>query len=109
MATSPMQPGFADSEMGEEPDSEGGNPDSNPAGSVELCIQIAPDGGMTVYKEMPDQDGAQQESERQEVGDIGQALAAVLKLYKAMTAGKDAESQFQAGFGEDPKPTRMIA
>ena len=100
MATSPLQAGFADSEMGEAPDDEGGNPDNNPPGSVELCIQIAPDGGMTVYKEMPGQDGAQQESERQQVADIGQALAAILKLYKAMgTANQDATSQLQAGFG----------
>lgn len=96
MATSPLQAGFADSEM---PD-EGMTADDNPAGSVELCIQIAPDGGMTVYKEMPGQDGAQQESERQQVSDIGQALAAILKLYKAMgTANQDATSQLQAGFG----------
>ena len=96
MATSPLQAGFADSEM---PD-EGMTADDNPQGSVELCIQIAPDGGMTVYKEMPGQDGAQQESERQQVSDIGQALAAVLKLYKAMgNANADATSQLQAGFG----------
>jgi hypothetical protein len=96
MATSPLQAGFADSEM---PD-DGMTADDNPAGSVELCIQIAPDGGMTVYKEMPGQDGAQQESERQQVADIGQALAAVLKLYKAMgAANQDATSQLQAGFG----------
>ena len=96
MATSPLQAGFADSEM---PD-DGMTADDNPAGSVELCIQIAPDGGMTVYKEMPGQDGAQQESERQQVSDIGQALAAVLKLYKALNMGnQDATSQLQAGFG----------
>ncbi len=96
MATSPLQAGFADSEM---PD-EGMTADDNPQGSVELCIQVAPDGGMTVYKEMPGQDGAQQESERQQVSDIGQALAAVLKLYKAMgNANADATSQLQAGFG----------
>lgn len=98
MATSPMMQGFADSEM---PD-DGMTADENPSGSVELCIQIAPDGGMTVYKEMPGQDGAQQESERQQVSDIGQALAAILKLYKAMdTQGKDATSQLQSGFGGD--------
>ena len=96
MATSPLQAGFADSEM---PD-DGMTADDNPQGSVELCIQIAPDGGMTVYKEMPGQDGAQQESERQQVSDIGQALAAVLKLYKALNMGnQDATSQLQAGFG----------
>lgn len=100
-----MQSGFADSEYGED----AMTPDNNPQGSVELCIQIAPDGGMTVYKEMPGQDGAQQESERQQVADIGQALAAVLKLYKAMDQGaNDARQQFQAGFGDEPKPQRMI-
>ncbi len=108
MATSPLQAGFADSEM---PD-EGTRPDDNPAGSVELCIQIAPDGGMTVYKETPGQDGAQQESERQQVSDIGQALAAVLKLYKAMgNANADATSQLQAGFGgaqQQPQRGGMI-
>ena len=102
MATSPLQAGFADSEM---PDDEGVSPDDNPQGSVELCIQIAPDGGMTVYKEMPGQDGAQQESERQQVSDIGQALAAVLKLYKALNMGnQDATSQLQAGFGQQQQP-----
>ncbi len=105
MATSPLQAGFADSEM---PD-EGMTADDNPQGSVELCIQIAPDGGMTVYKEMPGQDGAQQESERQQVSDIGQALAAVLKLYRALEGqGKDATAQLQAGFGAEQKPQRMI-
>lgn len=107
MATSPLQAGFADSEMGEAPDAEGG-PDNDPAGSVELCIQIAPDGGMTVYKEMPGQDGAQQESERQQVSDIGQALAAVLKLYKALNMGnQDATSQLQAGFGQQQQPQQQ--
>ena len=96
MATSPLQAGFADSEM---PD-DGMTADDNPQGSVELCIQIAPDGGMTVYKETPNEAGEQQESERQQVADIGQALAAVLKFYKAMGAGnQDATSQLQAGFG----------
>lgn len=104
MATSPMQQGFADSEM---PD-DAGNPDSNPQGSVELCIQVAQDGTMSVYKEMPNAAGEQQESERQQVADIGQALAAVLKLYKAMQQGGNAESQFKAGFGDEPKPQRMI-
>lgn len=100
-----MQAGFADSEYGED----AMTPDNNPAGSVELCIQIAPDGGMTVYKEMPGADGQQQESERQQVADIGQALAAVLKLYKAMDAGQnDARKQFTEGFGDEPKPQRMI-
>lgn len=96
MATSPLQAGFADSEM---PD-DGMTADDNPQGSVELCIQVAPDGALTVYKEMPNEAGEQQESERQQVGDIGQALAAVLKLYKALNMGnQDATSQLQAGFG----------
>lgn len=100
-----MQAGFADSEYGEGAMS----PDNNPQGSVELCIQIAPDGGMTVYKEMPGADGEQQESERQQVSDIGQALAAVLKLYKAMDQGNnDARKQFTEGFGDTPKPPNVI-
>lgn len=106
MATSPMMQGFADSEM---PD-DGMIADENPAGSVELCIQIAPDGGITVYKEMPNEAGDQQESERQQVADIGQALAAILKLYRALDqgGGKDATSQLQAGFGAEQTPQRMI-
>ena len=105
MATSPMQQGFADSEL---PD-DAANPDSNPQGSVELCIQVAPDGTLSVYKEMPNAAGEQQESERQQVADIGQALAAVLKLYRALEGqGKDATAQLQAGFGAEQKPQRMI-
>lgn len=100
-----MQAGFADSEMGEDAMS----PDDNPQGSVELCIQIAEDGSISVYKEMPGADGAQQESERQQVSDIGQALAAILKLYRAMDQGNnDARKQFAEGFGDAPKPQRMI-
>ena len=99
-----MQTGYADAEQQDA----GMSPDDNPEGSVELCIQIAADGSMSVYKETPGQDGAQAEGERQQVSDIGQALAAVLKLYKAMNQGNDAESQFRQGYSGDQPQQRQI-
>lgn len=88
---------------------EGMSPDQDPAGSVELCIQIGQGGEMSVYKESPGADGQQEEGERQQVSDIGQALAAVLKMYKSMNPGGDAESQFKDGFGPPaPPPPRMV-
>lgn len=96
MATSPMMQGFADSEMPED----GMIPDDNQAGTVELCIQVAPDGTMTVYKEMPGQDGAQQEGQRQPAASIGEALKMVLDLYKSMEPG-NGDAAFQAGYSAD--------
>ena len=67
---------------------------------TELCIKIADDGQITVYKEMGENETAEQSA--QPVSDIGQALAWCLKEYKALnTQGKDATSQLQAGFGGD--------
>ena len=96
MDESPMQTGYADT-----PDNGMSQDDG-----VKLCIQVAEDGGLSVYKD----DG--QDGERQQVSDIGQALAAVLKLYKAMDQSSDAASQFRDGYRGDgpqqPQQQRQI-
>lgn len=74
-------------------------------GSTELCIKIAQDGTISVYKEAGEDETAEDSAEQ--VGDIGQALSWCLKQYKALSnGGGDAVSQLQSGFGgPQPKPT----
>lgn len=96
MATLPMM----QAPMGQENAGEGAEDD----GSTELCIKIAQDGTISVYKEVGEDESAEQTAEQ--VGDIGQALSWCLKQYKAMSGDSDAMGQLQAGFGgPQPKPT----
>ena len=86
-----------DDEMAE---GEAGQPDNDPAGSVELCIQVAADGSLSVYKESS-ADGEEAnttESPRQDAADIGQALKMVLDMYKQLSANGQ-QDQFDSGFG----------
>ncbi len=89
MATMPMQaqPMPAGDEMAEPAG----------AGGIELCIKIAGDGSISVYKETGEDESAEQGA--QQVGGIGEALQWALKEFKAMSQG-DEQSQLQAGFGE---------
>ena len=105
MATTPMM----QSPMGQEQQGPAAQamPGEEADGSTELVIKITPDGQISVYKEAGEDESAEQTA--QQVSDIGQALAWCLKEFKALNAGGgDAQSQFQAGFGEQPKPQRMI-
>lgn len=74
----------------------GGQEMAEPAetAGTELCIKIAADGSMTVYKDTGDGQG---EQTAQPAPGIGEALKMVLALYKGLTAGQGA-SQQQAGF-----------
>lgn len=98
MATSPMmQPAMGQdgAELAEADD-----------GSTELCIKISQDGTISVYKETGEDEAAEDSAEQ--VGDIGQALSWCLREYKAMSGGKDAVSDLQAGFG-GPQTKPMMA
>lgn len=75
--------------------------DTDAPGSTELCISVAADGSLSVYKESGGEE-SEQESQRQPAADIGQALALVLKLYKGLDQ-QAASSQFDAGFGSQPE------
>ena len=98
MATNPMmqQPPMADPEDQNEAPEPGAEQDD---GSTELCIKIAQDGTISVYKESGEDETAEQSA--QQVSDIGQALAWALKEYKSMDS-RGATSQFDAGFGAKP-------
>lgn len=76
-------------------------PDTDEPGSVELCITIAKDGSLSVYKEAEGQ-----ESARQPADDITQALKMVLMLYREASPTADAEDQMRAGYGEPMQPKR---
>lgn len=107
MATNPMM----QSPMGQE--QEGPAEDAMPGeeadgGVVELVIRLSPGGGISVYKEVGEDESAEQSA--QDVN-RGQALSWALKEMQAFEAGSsggDAQSQFQAGFGAEAKPQRMI-
>ena len=76
--------------------------DSAAAGTMLLCIEVAPDGSMSTYTS---KDG--EESARRPAADIGEALKALLDAHKASAAGTD-EQQFAAGFSDpDAAPGRM--
>jgi hypothetical protein len=78
------------------------SPDTDAPGAVELCIEVAADGTMTVYKEVAGAQGGEmgeQESQRQPASDIGQALKLVLALYKALPQNGE-QDQFAAGFND---------
>jgi hypothetical protein len=96
MATSPLQSGFADSEM---PADEAGQPATSEGMLAELCIGVMQDGSLTVYKETGPE-AQEQESPRQPAATIGEALKMVLELYKSM-APQDGDDAFQAGYSAD--------
>jgi hypothetical protein len=105
MATNPMM----QSPMGQEQEgpAEEAMPGEEADGGTELVIKVGADGSISVYKEAGEDESAEQTA--QQVSDIGQALAWCLKEFKALNAGGgDAQSQFQAGFGAETKPQRMI-
>lgn len=82
------------------------SPIEDAAGGVEFVIKIGEDGHISVYKEAGEDEAAEQTAEQ--VADIGQALSWCLREYKAMSGGKDAVSDLQAGFG-GPQPKPMMA
>ena len=96
MATSPLQAGFADSEM---PADEAGQPATSEGMMAELCIGVMQDGSLTVYKETGEE-AQEQESPRQSAASIGEALKMVLDLYKSM-APQGGDDAFQAGYSAD--------
>ena len=104
MATNPMMRPM----MGQEAESpaEDAMPGEEADGGTELVIKIDASGQISVYKEAGEDESAEQTA--QQVSDIGQALAWCLKEFKALDQGGDAQSQFQAGFGAEAKPQRMI-
>ena len=98
MATSPMmQPAMSQ---------DGSEPAEADDGSTELCIKIAQDGSISVYKEVGEDETAEDSAEQ--VGDIGQALSWCLKQYKSLNGDGDAVGQLQAGFG-GPQPKPVMA
>jgi len=104
MATSPLQAGFADSEM---PDDDAGQPASTEGQIAELCIGVMADGSLTVYKETGEE-GAESESPRQSAASIGEALKMVLDLYKSM-APQGGDDAFQAGYtADEPEQQRPM-
>lgn len=96
MATSPLQAGFADSEM---PDDDAGQPATSEGQIAELCIGVMADGTLTVYKETGEE-AAETETPRQPAATIGEALKMVLDLYKSVQPG-GGDDAFQAGYSAD--------
>lgn len=70
---------------------------------MEFTVQVFPDGRIQVYHEV---DG--QEQQRMDVPDIGQALKAVLDLYRSNASG-DEEQAFAAGYGADDEQPKAPA
>lgn len=96
MATSPMMPMM----QGAENPTEAAEPgEEMNDGSTELCIKVAPDGQISVYKEGGEAEGAEQAA--QPVADIGQALAWCLKEFKAIDQTRGGE---QGGFDSVDAP-----
>jgi hypothetical protein len=81
------------------PPDEGQPDETDAAGESEICIKVAADGSLSVYRE-----GGQGESQPQPVADIGQALKAALELYRSIARPEgDAQDQFALGFGDEAK------
>ena len=95
MATSPLQSGFADSEM---PDDDAGQPAMNERSFAR--IGLLDDGSLTVYKDTGDDTDSASESPPQKAATIGEALKMVLDLYKSM-APQGGDDAFQAGYSAD--------
>ncbi len=96
MATNPMMPPQNMPMQDAETPAEAAAPGEEADTGVELCIKIADDGSISVYKETGEDETAEQSA--QPVADIGQALAWCLREYKGLDR-QGAESQFDAGFG----------
>ena len=60
------------------------DPMQETAGAVEICIKVAEDGSLSVYKESGEAEGA--EAAATPAGDIGQALKIALDLYRELGA-----------------------
>ena len=103
MATSPMQQGFADSDLPEADDA--GQPATSEGQIAKLCIGVMADGSLTVYKETGEE-AAEQESPRQPAATIGEALKMVLMLYRESSPTANAEDQMRAGYGEPMQGSR---
>ena len=73
----------------------------NEAGEIEICIAVASDGALTVYKETGDQELAEGAEDRQSAANIGQALKMALDIYRGLGAAAGSE---QAGFDSVSKP-----
>ena len=101
MATQPMMQPMADPAA-----DQGQGADTDEAGSVELCIEVAVDGSLSVYKEMGDNENGEAAEMKQPAADIGAALKMVLDLYKSL-GQKDANAEFDEGFGQPPSSARV--
>lgn len=78
-------------------EAEAGAPQAAPADTgTELCIKVAADGTLSVYKESGEDEAAEQSA--QPAADIGTALKMILDLYKGL-AQPGAEQSFDDGFG----------
>jgi len=76
------------------------------SGATEICLAVAPDGSLSVYTEQPGGTGGAQNA--QPAADIGAALQLILNAYKQMSAGQDAQAQFDQGFsGQGAMQSRM--
>lgn len=70
------------------------------AGAVEICIKVAPDGRLSVYKETGEEGAMAAPAEEQPAADIGQALKLALDLYRGLDRRDlDANKAFDEGFG----------
>jgi hypothetical protein len=108
MATTMPTPG-ADADAAAEGEQPGMETDDDSGQIAELCIGVMRDGSLTVYMETGPEE-SEQESQKQTVSDIGQALKVVLDLYKQIdTQGQDAASQFDQGFGGNDGGTQRMA
>jgi hypothetical protein len=85
-----------DMDPGADPNGEGAGDDDT--GTTELCIEVAQDGGLTVYMEQGESEAG--EDQKQPASDIGDALKKVLDLYRQVTSkqGGDPQAQFDEGY-----------
>lgn len=67
-----------------------------PDTGTELCIKIAEDGSLSVYKEVGEDDSGEQNA--QPAADIGAALKMILDMYKGLSQS-GGDQAFDDGFG----------
>lgn len=67
-----------------------------PDTGTELCIKVASDGTLSVYKEVGEDEGGEQAA--QPAADIGAALKMILDMYKGLSQ-PGADQAFDDGFG----------
>ena len=83
-------------QQGAQPPAAGMAPEQDATGTVEITLEVAPDGSLSVSQSS----GDEQAEQKQPADDIGAALKMILEMYKRLGTAQ-ASDQMSAGFSSN--------